>query len=745
MIKFKLLMVLAASFLIPHLAASAATISSASGNSSVAVDANGSYQVSAKEPGWRFMGSLPSPAQNIVSGKDKDAVGDYQQLSFAFTDAERPMTGMIRLYDGNNLVLFSQTSPQASDTAPSPFPNFTTLPQGLFSFSYQNKVFSPPSFSLEKASTPWLLFDRQDHALVMSPASHFICASMVGDGKAQLAGGFNGSLRNVPAGFTQQTLMALGQGINHTWDSWGHAMTDLQGKKRPANDVDVFLKYYGYWTDAGAAYWYNYDLQKGYQATLQTLVDSYRAEQIPIRYLQLDSWWYHKTLTAPNGKHEAPKNSKLPEGDWNRYGGTIEYKAHPFIFPDGMEAFHEKVRLPFMTHNRWIDPTSPYHERYKISGIAAVDPGFWDEITTYLKANGVLAYEQDWLSEIMKNSPELSSTVGLGDAFFDGMANASKAHGLSMQYCMATPRCFLEGGKYDNLTSIRVSGDRFEPRKYREFLYTSRLAYSLGIWPWTDVYKSTEIYNILLGTLSAGPVGTGDAIGMENKANILKAVRADGVIVKPDAPLLPIDGAYLAEAQKQDVPLVAATYTDHDGLKTIYAVAVKHSKAGTDALSLKPEDLGCSGPVYFYDYFAGTGEKLDKGATLSIGLKGQDCAYFIAAPLGSSGIAFLGDPDKFVGTGKKRISSLQDAGGKLTVEVVLAASEPEVKLQGYAPGAPEVSVQAGQAEPTQYDASTGLFTVCVRPDLNAAPETMDGDSIRKITATLQLGKPASPP
>ena len=49
-------------------------------------------------------------------------------------------------------------------------------------------------------------------------------------------------------------------------------------------------------------------------------------------------------------------------------------------------------------------------------------------------------------------------------------------------------------------------------------------------------YMSRETNNVLLATLSAGPVGTGDAMGAENKANLFQAVRADGVIVNPTRP-----------------------------------------------------------------------------------------------------------------------------------------------------------------------------------------------------------------
>jgi hypothetical protein len=277
--------------------------------------------------------------------------------SFTYSDGGHPVHAAIRLYGDRGIIGFEQAYPEAMTATPSPFPDFTGVPQGLMPFSYNQSTFSPPRFKLENVSTPWLFFDAADHAMVLSPASHFPAARMIGDGTKEIASGFNDHLKSVPAGTAQRSLLVVAHGINHAWDVWGHAMMALAGKKAPANDADVFLKYYGYWTDNGAAYWYNYDQTKGYQGTLEAIVDTYRAEGIPLRYMQLDSWWYHKTLMDPSGKTQKPKNEKLPEGEWNRYGGTISYTAHPFVFPQGMEAFHEKVGLPFMTHNRWIDRT----------------------------------------------------------------------------------------------------------------------------------------------------------------------------------------------------------------------------------------------------------------------------------------------------------------------------------------------------------------------------------------------------
>src|SRR3954462_10540344 len=100
---------------------------------------------------------------------------------------------------------------------------------------------------------------------------------------------------------------------------------------------------------------------------------------------------------------------------------------------------------------------------------------------------------------------------------------------------------FFRRSRHENLMTIRTSEDRFNTNRWNDFLYTSRLAASMGIWPWADVYMSAETNNVLLSTLSAGSVGIGDAIGAENRANLLRAVRADGVIVKPDAAIVPFD------------------------------------------------------------------------------------------------------------------------------------------------------------------------------------------------------------
>ncbi len=719
--------------------APAVVISSPHTGLSVQVDeAAGSYKVAARDPAWSFAGHFNVPITHVIVSRGSDAVGTFEQIGFAWQGEHSPMSGQVRLYDEKPLVWFAETCGQAVDEAPAPFPAFTEVPANLHVFSYAMETFAPPRFAACAVSTPWLLFDDHANALVISPASHFMVASLSGDGRHQVASGLNSNLRGLPAGFTQQTVMAFGRGINHTWDVWGSALVQAAGSKRPDNEADASLKYLGYWTDNGATYYYKYDQSKGYAGTLEALIGRYRQKQIPVRYLQLDSWWYYKSFTDPDGKVGKTKAPGLPEAEWNRYGGLMEYRAHTNLFPDGLGAFQKAINLPLITHNRWIDPASPYHQQYKISGLAAVDPQWWEDIAAYLKASGVVTYEQDWLDRIYKYSPAFSSNLDTAEAFLDNMARGCGDKGITLQYCMPYPCFFLQGSRYDNLTTIRTSDDRFNPDRWNNFLYTSRLAASMGIWPWADVYRSAETNNILLSTLSAGPVGIGDPIGAEDKANILEAVRADGVIVKPDVPIVPLDQNYINDARHIPAPLVAGTHTDHDGMKTGYVFAFNRSKTNALQVKFSPAELGLTGPVYVFDYFAGTAAPLPAGAAFAAPLAGQATAFYVVAPVGRSGIAFLGDRDKFVSTGRQRIASLRDESGRLTVGVIFAKSEESVTLHGYALRAPKVAVRSGAAGPVQYDPATRQFTVELKPDMTLPADESAGDPVRHLTAEFDV-------
>jgi hypothetical protein len=413
---------------------------------------------------------------------------------------------------------------------------------------------------------------------------------------------------------------------------------------------------------------------------------------IQLGYVQLDSWFYPKGAAA----------------DWHdRKGGAYLYQAHKDNFPGGLQGFQQKLGLPLVTHNRWIDVSSPYRQQYRFSGNVSTDPAFWTMLATSLKESGVGTYEQDWLSSNAHADFNLTDP----DRFLTGMSTALAAQGITMQYCMATPSHFMQGSKYSNLTTIRTSMDHFARTRWQEFLYASRFASALGIYPWADVFMSSEPDNLLLATLSAGPVGVGDKVAVFNGPNLLHAVRQDGVIVKPDVPLVPLDSSFAKDSVDDTGPLVSSTYTEFQGFRASYVFSFAR---GVDTLTqFRPSELGYRGTVYVYNYFTGQGTKMDATANYAEPMPG-DRAYYIVVPVNAKGIAVIGDTENFVSLGKKRIPRVV-SGAEISLSVAFATEEHSRTLRGYADAAPHVFVGEGNLLAQTYDAGTHSFTVTLAP------------------------------
>jgi hypothetical protein len=706
-----------------------------------------SFQISSSRPHWTFGGSVDGTVSGEHALKGKDRIGRFEEIVFIST-SEISYRCSIRTYDQRPVVLFKQEALDSLRRSPKAFPILSKFPEQLSLMTFSEHEFgSPPIFrrfdthpdgAFSSHSGPLLLYDSLYDACIISPALNFMVASTTEIGTSVYCG-LNADLAGISRGFTESTILVVENGINRAWNTWGTVLTDLNQKEMPANDADVGLKYLGYWTDNGATYYYRYDTSKGYDGTLLALKRRYEEEHIPIRYMQLDSWWYSKGYDNPDGSADRTERriQDLPVGNWNRFGGLLEYVPPAELFPGGLEQFHDSLRLPLITHNRWISRDSPYRSRFKISGIGAIDRRWWNDIMKSIFTWGVATYEQDWLDRIYFNSPEFSSTTWASEEFMNAMASATRGQGLTMQYCMALPRHYLQGGaKYSNLTTIRVSGDRFQESRWKEFLYGSRLASALGIWPWSDVFMSVETPNILLATLSAGMVGIGDKIGDENISNISKSVRSDGVIVKPDVPLVPIDKSYVSDASGKGIR-IATTYSDHGkSLKIFYLFAYADS-ASCKGTIVSASDIGISKKTFMYDCFAGTGKIIQSGDSLNLSFTHDGYFYGILAPIGRSGIAVIGDPGKFVACGKKRISQLVESDGKLKATILLAKGEQSVSVCGYAPKMPQFSIHGGHATAGKFDPANHIFRIEMKPQENLQYVIENGDAVGKISVEFK--------
>ena len=661
----------------------------------VSVDSSGTYDIFVTNPAWHFGGTLGHPLSNISVISGLDAVGPFSEISFDFS-ATVGRHAAIRAYSNQTSVLFTLNYPNAA--TPFPFPSLTQYPAGLNHVAFSG-TFAPPTFSNLTDDSPWAFFDSNANTFIISPAANFMVASMSHTSSGTIQSGLVWQIASVPAGFSHQTLLVIDSGINRAFGTWGQTLTSLQGKARPANDSDISLKSLGYWTDNGATYYYHMENGLSYMQTLAAVKTGFDQAGIGLGYLQLDSWFY------PKG----------PQAQWaDAADGFYQYDADSDLFGSSLASFQQGIGIPLLTHARWIDPSSPYRQQYAISGNVSTDPAYWSMVAGYLKSAGVTTYEQDWLSAQAQTSIDLTDP----DLFLGGMAAAMAQANMTLQYCMPTTRHVMQSAKYSNLTSIRGANDRFNPEKWTPFLYSSRLIGAVGAWPFADVLMSSETSNLLLSTLSAGPVGIGDKLGSVNTANVLRAVRQDGVIVKPDAPITPLDATFQNDAASLAVsPMVASTYTDFGGLQAHYLFAYPQST--NNQFSFKVADLGWNGSAYVYDYFNNTGRVVLPTDTLNETITGSTM-YLIVAPMGSSGIAVIGDAGQFVTLGKKRITALTDD-GSVHVSVAFAQGEQSRTLIGYSPWvAPVVTAVAGSAGPVSYDAASGRFSVAVQPGVNGA-------------------------
>ena len=677
-----------------RLSAQSISASGNGGNLTVSVDPSGLYDVSTVNPAWHFHGNVGAPAANLQTGSGADSVGTFSEVAFDFQSGV-VRHAAIRCYWDHAQVLFTlQTAVPSSNTFS--FPNFSQYPQNLAHLTFSG-IFAPPTFSDFSNESPWVFFDSSYHTFILSPAANFMAASTFWGPNQELASGIDSRIASLPQNFEQQTLLVIDTGINRTFEIWGQTLTALYRKTRPANDADPSLKKLGYWTDNGATYYYHMADSMSYPQTLAAVKASFDRAGIGLGYLQLDSWFY-------------PKGSPA---SWSNNGsGIYEYMAASPPFTSGLANFQQNLGIPLITHARWIDANSPYRTAYHMSGNVVLDQAYWQYVAGYLASSGVSTYEQDWLDD--KAQPAFNLTDA--QTFLDNMASAMAARNLTMQYCMASPRHFLQSARYSNLTSIRTSADRLDRDRWTEFLYTSRLAGAMGIWPFTDNFNSTETNNLLVATLSAGPVGLGDPIGSLNTANILRAVRADGVIVKPDAPLTPADPSYPNMANSVDTPQIAATYSDFGGLRTNYWFA--YPAGANTQVSFTPVSLGAGQRVYVYDYFKGTGEVVNPSDTVTKSIDG-DAIYLVAAPIGPSEMAVVGDAGQFVPAGKKRIAGMVDD-GEIRLSVLFAAGETTRTVTGYSPFLPAAQAMTGLVGPVGYDPASRQFQIPVSPGPDSA-------------------------
>ena len=193
------------------------------------------------------------------------------------------------------------------------------------------------------------------------------------------------------------------------------------------------------------------------------------------------------------------------------------------------------------------------------------------------QGTNLAAYETDFYHNIVQSTPRFRQVVGEGEAFLAGIDAACAARGMTAQLCAGNPHSFLEALTMPTITNARASIDydwdgdpaaNSGPRSNNGahnwaaadngyVFWATRVAPSKdNFWSsWRDLsplgYGADSGRNgmdaelhALGAVLSTGPVGLGDYTTMVNATLVRRLVRADGILLRPDRPLAPVDAQW---------------------------------------------------------------------------------------------------------------------------------------------------------------------------------------------------------
>ncbi|KAK8380448.1 hypothetical protein O3P69_016791 [Scylla paramamosain] len=297
-------------------------------------------------------------------------------------------------------------------------------------------------------------------------------------GNRTLDWGVQGQAEDIHAGYASEVILVAGnEGINKNIMAWGGALRTYHDTHKLQDPSADYLSYY---TDNGAAHYYNPLPYDNLHDALLSVYNFSVQHNLPIRRVQLDSWWYYKGAG----------------------GGVKNWTEIPEFLPEGIAGLHQATGWPIVAHNRYFSGDTDYAQQnggpylFTVDGDTLkslpLDRVFWDDLLDAALAWGLDTYEQDWLDRQYLFTGALHTNLTLGSSWLSDMGEAARRRGLNIQYCMALVRQLLHSLDLPAVTQIRVSDDYIlHPDQWRIGV-TSLLAHALALRPYKDVFWSSQ-------------------------------------------------------------------------------------------------------------------------------------------------------------------------------------------------------------------------------------------------------------
>jgi hypothetical protein len=671
--------------------------------------------------------ALAAPQIGLCDGRD--ALGAYRAAELIWSDLPLQLRTSVRAYVERPLLVFRLSAPNGLANGGSgqfavpgvAWPHFAPrarqaggVADATSSYGHQWCEFALPVFGNADGAgfrfaphrpavvQPLMLIAPDGRTVLLAPLDSFheqIIAVPQDDDRLDdgLRCGWHGDLAEAPPGFATELAVWAAASPRSALDAWIGWLREVNAHQRPSRYADVGLARLSYWTDNGAYYYYRTEPDADYLTTLERAVDDCEARGVPIGLVQIDSWFYPHEHLRPVSAQGAPL---VPPS------GMMAWEPRADLFPHGWPDLQRRLgHRPLAFHSRHFSRRSPYFERFAAwSDGDYAHPQVGDLFEHMLGRAaewGALTYEQDWMVESFFGVRDLRAVAGRARAWQEQLDHAAAMHGLTLQFCMSTPPDFLQTLSLQRLTSIRTSGDyRYlfdNGLNWVWFLHTNALARALGLNAFKDVFlsdRAAEPYaeiEALLAALSTGPVGIGDRIGAADRDLIMRTCRADGVLVKPDAPLAAFDHCFRASTYAGARLLMGETYSQHPAGRWVYVVALHASHVReplTERCALA--QLGAqrpSGPVLAYNWRAGDFMRIERDGGWDVTLAWQDWELWILCPLLPGDRAVFGDVCRYAAVGDRRIGRIEAAADAISFDV-FGPAQSAVHVQGYAPTAP---------------------------------------------------------
>lgn len=207
----------------------------------------------------------------------------------------------------------------------------------------------------------------------------------------------------------------------------------------------------------------------------------------------------------------------------------------------------------------------------------------------------------------------------IAETWLAGMGAAALARNIQIQYCMPLPSDFLQSTTLPAVSQIRVSND-YESEPFRQWRIgkSSMFAWAVGLRPFKDVFRTSlwqrdNVYilpepnaelQVLVATLSTGPVAFGDKINTTNKTILLRCCALDGAVLAPSRPATAIELTYVPGSEPSGEIWTTVSKVATSASATDAEIIGAHVFAAglAEPFSLQPQHAGLGADVIGYDW-----------------------------------------------------------------------------------------------------------------------------------------------